>query len=56
MEIYISEFSKYVIALLIALYTFECFAVFRYEDVRGGREFISDRVFGCLSCIFPVLS
>ena len=35
MEIYISEFSKYVIALLIALYTFECFAVFRYEDEEG---------------------
>ena len=32
MEIYISEFSKYVIALLIALYTYECFAVFRYEE------------------------
>lgn len=32
MELYISEFSKYVIALLITLYTYECFAVFRYED------------------------
>lgn len=31
MELYVSEFSKYVIALLITLYTYECFAVFRYE-------------------------
>lgn len=38
MELYVSEFSKYVIALLITLYTYECFAVFRYEeeDRRGG--------------------
>lgn len=32
MELYVSEFSKYVIALLISLYTYECFAVFRYKD------------------------
>ncbi len=32
MELYVSEFSKYVTALLISLYTYECFAVFRYED------------------------
>lgn len=32
MELYISEFSKYVITLLIALYTYECFAVFRFAD------------------------
>ena len=32
MELYVSEFSKYVIALLITLYTYECFAVFRYDD------------------------
>lgn len=32
MELYISEFSKYIITLLIALYTYECFAVFRYEE------------------------
>lgn len=32
MELYVSEFSKYVIALLITLYTYECFAVFRYEE------------------------
>ncbi len=31
MELYVSEFSKYVITLLIGLYTYECFAVFRYE-------------------------
>lgn len=32
MELYVSEFSKYVITLLIALYTYECFAVFRFRD------------------------
>ena len=32
MELYVSEFSKYVITLLIALYTYECFAVFRFSD------------------------
>lgn len=38
MELYVSEFSKYVIALLITLYTYECFAVFRYhnEERRSG--------------------
>lgn len=38
MELYVSEFSRYVIALLIILYAYECFAVFRYEteDERGG--------------------
>lgn len=38
MELYVSEFSKYVITLLIALYTYECFAVFRFseEDRRRG--------------------
>ena len=34
MELYVSEFSKYVIALLIALYTFECFMVFRFKDEK----------------------
>lgn len=32
MELYVSEFSKYIIALLIAFYTYESFAVFRYKD------------------------
>lgn len=32
MELYVSEFSKYVITLLIALYTYECFAVFRFSE------------------------
>lgn len=32
MELYISEFSKYIITLLIILYTYECFAVFRYDN------------------------
>ena len=38
MELYVSEFSKYVITLLITLYTYECFAVFRYdnEEARNG--------------------
>lgn len=38
MELYVSEFSKYVITLLIALYTYESFAVFRkkQESDRNG--------------------
>ena len=32
MELYISEFSKYVNTLLIALYTCECFLVFRFRE------------------------
>lgn len=38
MEQYITEISKYLIALFMALYTYECFAVFRFEkeeDRRG---------------------
>lgn len=38
MELYITELSKYFITLFIALYTLECFLVFRYQDEekRGG--------------------
>lgn len=32
MELYVSEFSKYIITLLIVLYTYECFAVFKFDD------------------------
>lgn len=32
MEIYITELSKYFITLFMALYTLECFLVFRYQD------------------------
>ncbi len=32
MELYVSEFSKYVIAFLLIFYTYECFAVFRFEE------------------------
>ncbi len=38
LEIYVSEYSRYVITLLIILYTYESFAVFRYakEEQRKG--------------------
>lgn len=38
MEFYITEISKYLIALLLALYTLECFIVFRYpnDEKRNG--------------------
>lgn len=38
MELYITELSKYFITLFIALYTLECFLVFRFqeEEKRGG--------------------
>ena len=32
MELYITELSKYIITLFIALYTLECFLVFRHRD------------------------
>lgn len=32
MELYITELSKYVITLFIALYTLECFLVFRHQE------------------------
>lgn len=32
MELYITEISKYLITLLLALYTLECFLVFRFSD------------------------
>ncbi len=37
MELYITEISKYLIALLLALYTIECFLAFRFcdEEKRG---------------------
>ena len=38
MELYITELSKYLITLFIALYTLECFLLLRYkeEEGRGG--------------------
>lgn len=38
MREYVTEFSKYIIAICMALYTYECFAVFRFrdEDARRG--------------------
>lgn len=38
MELYITELSKYVITLFMALYAYECFAVFRFdnEEARSG--------------------
>lgn len=38
MELYITEISKYLITLLLALYTLECFLVFRFpnEEKRSG--------------------
>lgn len=35
MELYITELSKYFITLFIALYTLECFLVFRYQDEKS---------------------
>ena len=32
MEIYITELSKYLITLFMALYTLECFLVFRFQE------------------------
>ena len=58
MELYISEFSKYVITLLIALYTYECFAVFRF-DSENSRKGIYARqnilMFAVHFCCFIVI-
>ncbi len=35
MELYISEFSRYVITLIVFLYTYESFAVFRFQEEEG---------------------
>ncbi len=37
MELYITELSKYFITLFIALYTLECFLVFRYREEERRR-------------------
>lgn len=37
MELYITELSKYFITLFIALYTLECFLVFRFQDEEKRR-------------------
>ncbi len=34
MEVYVGEFSKYIIAALMVLYTYESFAVFRYDNEK----------------------
>lgn len=55
MELYVSEFSKYVIAFLLIFYTYECFAVFRFEEEQGKeKEFISGRIFLCFCFILAV--
>ncbi len=58
MEQYITEFSKYFIALFASFYTYECFSVFRYqtEEERGGiyiRQYILMFLLH-LCCFLPV--
>ncbi len=58
MEQYITEFSKYFIALFASFYTYECFAVFRYrtEEERKG-IYIRQSLFMFLThfcCFLPV--
>lgn len=55
MELYVSEFSKYVITLLIALYTYESFAVFRKNKKATETAFTRDRIYLCLVCILAAL-
>lgn len=58
MGYYITEFSKYFIALFASFYTYECFAVFRYETERDrGGIYIRQYLFMFLvhlSCFLPV--
>lgn len=58
MSQYITEFSKYFAALFASFYTYECFAVFRYqsEEERGG-VYIRQNIFMFLThlaCFLPV--
>lgn len=58
MSQYITEFSKYFAALFASFYTYECFAVFRYqsEEERGG-IYIRQNIFMFLThlvCFLPV--
>ena len=60
MSQYIIEFSKYFVALYASFYTYECFAVFRYqsEEERGG-IYIRQNIFMFLThlaCFLPVYS
>lgn len=55
---YITEFSKYFTALFVSFYTYECFAVFRYqtEEERSGIYF-RQNIFMFLvhlSCFLPI--
>ncbi len=55
---YISEFSKYFITLFVSFYTYECFAVFRYEteSERSG-IYIRQNLFMFLvhlGCFLPI--
>jgi len=58
MGYYITEFSKYFIALFASFYTYECFAVFRHETEQGrGGIYIRQYIFMFLvhlSCFLPV--
>ncbi len=55
---YITEFSKYFIALFASFYTYECFAVFRYETERERSGiYVRQYVFMFLvhlSCFLPI--
>lgn len=58
MELYITEFSKYVIALFASVYTYECFAVFRYQTEEERRGiYIRQNILMFLmhlSCFLPI--
>ena len=58
MEQYIIEFSKYFIALFASFYTYECFAVFRYQsEAERSGIYIRQNLFMFLThlcCFLPV--
>lgn len=55
---YITEFSKYFITLFVSFYTYECFAVFRYEtEAERSGIYIRQNIFMFLvhlGCFMPV--
>ena len=58
MEQYVTEFSKYLIALFASFYTYECFSVFRYKTEAERRKIYNRQsLFMFLthvSCFLPV--
>lgn len=56
MEIWVSELSKYIISVLMVIYTLECFLAFSYKKERKNTLFLRQTVVlpvcGAVLCLF----